>query len=171
MTILVIGSSGQLGKTFRDHLGSENTFYLDRKKCDLSDKKSLKDSLDELKPSRIINCAAYTNVDKAETEKDLAFEVNGYAVGIISEWVKKHDSELIHFSTDYVFDGDQSTPYLEGDKPNPLSTYGKSKLLGEQLFLDSGARGVCLRTSWVHSNYGQNFLPYNAKVNEREKRN
>ena len=111
MTILVTGSSGQLGKTFRDHLGTENTFYLDRKKCDLSDKKSLKDCLDKLKPSRIINCAAYTNVDKAETEKDLAFEVNGHAVGIISEWVKKHDSEIIHF---------QQTMFLMGTNQLPI---------------------------------------------------
>ncbi len=157
MTTLVTGVNGQLGQTFKEHLGLKNVVYADRGICDLSDKSSILDCLESVKPNRIINCAAYTAVDNAEDEPELASAVNGYAVGQICDWAVKKDTEVIHFSTDYVFDGTKSEAYLEEDKPNPQSEYGKSKLLGEELFLSSGVKGVCIRTSWVHSNYGKNF--------------
>lgn len=157
MTTLVAGANGQLGQTFKDHLGLKNVVYADKSICDLSDKSSISECLESLKPNRIINCAAYTAVDNAEGEEEIACQVNGYAVGRICDWAVKKDAEVIHFSTDYVFDGTKSEAYLEEDKPNPQSAYGRSKLLGEELFLSSGVKGVCLRTSWVHSNYGKNF--------------
>ena len=157
MTTLVTGANGQLGQTFKDHLGLKNVFYADRGICDLSDKSSILECLESVRPNRIINCAAYTAVDKAEDEPELAGEINGNAVGRLCDWAVKNDAEVIHFSTDYVFDGTKSEAYLEEDKPNPQSAYGRSKLLGEELSLSSGVKGACLRTSWVHSNYGKNF--------------
>jgi dTDP-4-dehydrorhamnose reductase len=169
MITLVTGAKGQLGQTFKEYLGLENVVYADRGICDLSDKTSISECLGRVKPNRIINCAAYTAVDNAEDEPELANVVNGHAVGRICDWAKKYDAEVIHFSTDYVFDGTKSEAYLEEDKPNPQSVYGKSKLLGEELFFSSGARGICLRTSWVHSNYGKNFYRTMRKfIAERE---
>lgn len=169
MTTLVTGANGQLGQTFKYHLGLKNVVYADRGICDLSDKSSILECLKCVKPKRIINCAAYTAVDNAEDELELAVEVNGYAVGRLCDWAVKYDAEVIHFSTDYVFDGTKSGAYLEEDKPNPQSAYGRSKLLGEELFLSSGVRGICLRTSWVHSNYGNNFhLTMRKLMAERE---
>ena len=169
MITLVTGAKGQLGQTFKEYLGLENVVYADRGIFDLSDKTSISECLGSVKPNRIINCAAYTAVDNAEDEPELANVVNGHAVGRICDWAKKYDTEVIHFSTDYVFDGTKSEAYLEEDKPNPQSVYGKSKLLGEELFLSSGARGICLRTSWVHSNYGKNFyLTMRKFIAERE---
>ena len=169
MTTLVTGANGQLGQTFKDHLGLKNVFYADRGICDLSDKSSILECLKSVKPKRIINCAAYTAVDNAEDELEIACEINGNAVGRLCDWAVKNDAEVIHFSTDYVFDGTKSEAYSEIDKPNPQSAYGKSKLLGEELFLSSGVKGVCLRTSWVHSNYGKNFyLTMQKLMAERE---
>ena len=169
MTTLVTGANGQLGQTFKVHLGLDNVVYANREVCDLSEKSSILECLKSVKPNRIINCAAYTAVDNAEDEPELAGEINGYAVGRICDWAVKNNAEVIHFSTDYVFDGTKSEAYSEIDKTNPQSAYGKSKLLGEELFLSSGVKGVCLRTSWVHSNYGKNFyLTMRKLIAERE---
>lgn len=157
MITLVTGTNGQLGRTFKDYLGLKNVVHSDRSVCDLSDKVSISECLDSIKPNRIINCAAYTAVDHAEDEPKLASKVNGDAVGRFCDWAFENDAEVIHFSTDYVFDGTKSEAYLEEDKPDPQSVYGKSKLFGEELFLSSGVKGICLRTSWVHSNFGKNF--------------
>ncbi len=169
MTTLVTGANGQFGRTFKDHLGLKNVVYANREVCDLSEKSSILECLKSVKPNRIINCAAYTAVDNAEDEPELAGEINGYAVGRICDWAVRNNAEVIHFSTDYVFDGTKSEAYLEEDKTNPQSAYGKSKLLGEELFLSSSVKGVCLRTSWVHSNYGKNFyLTMRKLMAERE---
>ena len=160
MKVLVLGSDGQLGQTFKANKNLSNFNYLFANKgcIDLLKSNAMFKKFDLIKPNIIINCAAYTNVDKSENHKDLAFKINFESVKKISKWCFENNVFLIHFSTDYVFDGLKKEPYYEYDKPNPISIYGKSKFLGEQEFLDSSVEGSCLRTSWVHSKYGKNFF-------------
>lgn len=159
MKILITGSNGQLGKTFK-HNKIKSFSYTFCNKDDLNflDKDKITQILNNIKPQIIINCAAYTAVDEAENNERLASIINFEAVDIISKWCKENQVFLIHFSTDYVFDGKKEEPYSEDDIPNPLSIYGKTKYLGEQAFLNSNCAGICLRTSWVHSIYGKNFF-------------
>lgn len=157
MTTLVTGVSGQLGRAFKEKI-VKNVVFADKATCDLSDAKILQRQLDRIRPTTIINCAAYTAVDEAESRPELAFRINSDAVGEISAWCSKEGARLVHFSTDYVFDGEKQTKYTEKDTPNPLSVYGKSKRDGEKKFLDSGCKGFCLRTSWLHSGHGNNFF-------------
>ena len=159
MKILVTGSNGQLGKTFQHYKSNEyNYIFCNRNDLNLIDKIQIVKVLNNIKPKIIINCAAYTAVDDAEKNENLASSINFEAVEIISNWCYENHAYLIHFSTDYVFDGKKNEPYLETDVPNPLSVYGKTKFLSEQAFLKSKCHGICLRTSWVHSNYGKNFF-------------
>lgn len=157
MTKLVTGASGQLGLAFRKRLTGDVVFA-NSKNFDFLDPKSLQDHLDRIKPDTIINCAAYTAVEDAEAYPELAFRVNSDAVGEISKWCAREGAFFVHYSTDYVFDGEKRSPYTEQDLPNPLSTYGRSKRDGEELFLDSGCNGFCLRTSWLHSRDRTNFF-------------
>ena len=132
--------------------------FANSKTFDFLDPKSLQDHLNKIKPNTIINCAAYTAVEDAEANPKLAFRVNSDAVGEISNWCAREGAFFVHYSTDYVFDGEKRSPYTEQDLPNPLSTYGRSKRNGEELFLDSGCNGFCLRTSWLHSLDNTNFF-------------
>ena len=157
MTTLVTGSSGQLSRAFKELL-KRDVVFADRDECDLSDPEALHKKLNRIGPDIVINCAAYTDVDEAENHPELAFRVNSDAVGEISAWCAREGARLIHFSTDYVFDGKSEFQYTEQDIPNPLSIYGKSKRLGEKKFLESGCNGICLRTSWLHSGHGTNFF-------------
>ena len=157
MKTLVTGASGQLGRAFRDKI-TQNVVFANRDSCDLFDTKALKKKLDKIGPRNIINCAAYTDVDEAESNPEIAYRINADAVGEISDWCAKTGATFIHFSTDYVFDGHKLSHYTEDDSPNPLSVYGASKRLGEEKFLESGCNGLCLRTSWLHSAYGKNFF-------------
>src|SRR5688572_20344730 len=133
MNIVLFGKSGQLGweleRTLAD-LG--NVMALDRGQLDLSDLSAVQQTLNELKPNLIINASAYTNVDRAENEPELAMKVNALAPAIMAEMSRKLGAALIHYSTDYVFDGRAKTPYTENDPTNPLNMYGKSKLIGEE---------------------------------------
>ena len=160
MNILVLGADGQLGQTFRHIVKGreESAVFADRSAIDLKDDQNILNGLNAEVPSVVINCAAYTAVDRAEDEPELAHRVNGTAVGTIAKWCADHDATMIHYSTDYVFDGTKTTPYEETDSTNPQSVYGRSKLAGELAFQDSGCRGLCLRISWVHSNFGANFF-------------
>ncbi len=160
MSILVLGAGGQLGQTFRQIFTEreESAVFADRRAIDLRDDQKILDGLNAEVPSIVINCAAYTAVDRAEDEPELAHRVNGIAVGTIAKWCADNDAAMIHYSTDYVFDGTKKDPYNEADNPNPQSVYGQSKLMGELAFRDAGCRGICLRTSWVHSNFGTNFF-------------
>ena len=159
MKILVTGSNGQLGKTFQNNsVNLYNYIFCDKNDLNLLDKDKIKNLLNKINPQIVINCAAYTAVDDAENNENIASAINFEAVEIISNWCNANGSFLIHFSTDYVFDGKKEIPYLETDLPNPLNVYGKTKYLGEQAFLKSKCNGICLRTSWVHSNYGRNFF-------------
>ncbi len=158
-TILLTGKDGQLGweieRTFND-LGKIVAF--DRNTLDLSDQDKLRKTIQEVKPDLIINAAAYTAVDQAEKEPESAMAVNAIAPGIMAEEAKNIGATLIHYSTDYVFDGSKKTPYLEEDPTNPINVYGKSKLLGEQAIQEQKIPYLIFRTSWVYSHRGNNFL-------------
>lgn len=157
--ILILGKNGQVGYELQHTLtplGSVTA--LDRSSADLSQQDSLVRTIRNLKPDIIVNAAAYTAVDKAESEQDLAMLINGKAPGILADEAKRLNAILIHYSTDYVFDGQSKTPYCENDTPKPLNIYGKTKLLGEQAIQASGCKHIILRTSWVYGTRGRNFL-------------
>ncbi len=159
MRWLVTGAAGQLGKAFEYLLpGRDNIFFADRKACNLAAKDSVMRCLSQTKPNVIINCSGYTNVDAAEDNEAAAMRVNADAVGELARWAADNEALMVHFSTDYVFDGRNTGAYTEAAPANPLSAYGRSKYEGESQFLESGANGFCLRTSWLHSNEGHNFF-------------
>jgi len=159
--ILVTGSNGQVGSEIRQLSSNYNDifFFADREILDISTKKSLEDFLTEHEIDIIINCAAYTAVDKAEEEFDLADKVNHKAVEYMSLLANKNSIKLIHISTDYVFNGENFKPYLETDKTNPNGIYGKTKLAGENIMIEINPKNsIIIRTSWVYSSFGANFV-------------
>lgn len=127
-------------------------------RIDLADLDNLRAALDRIAPDLVINAAAHTAVDRAEDESELAQRINGDAVGVLGEWAKLHGARVVHYSTDYVFDGAATRPYREDDATHPLGVYGRSKLAGEIALRDSGARHLILRTAWVYAARGRNFL-------------
>ena len=182
MNILVFGKDGQLGKAFKacfdvSKLGELHRItYVGRAECDLSNANAITALVDDLKPNLIINAAAYTAVDKAETEVDLAYAINAKAPEAMAMYAKQHSATFLHYSTDYVFDGSKKTPYTESDPRNPLGVYGKSKAAGEEAIenvfksnqdsltksneikrADLKAQYAILRTSWVYGD-GGNFI-------------
>jgi len=162
--ILLLGSTGQVGWELQrtlSPLGEVIAASRDGNSgpvVDLSVPDSLVQLFDEVRPNWVVNAAAYTAVDKAEQESDLAAAVNADAPAIIGELASLLGATVVHFSTDYVFDGKAQKPYREGDTTAPLGVYGQTKLLGEQALLDSGADALVLRTSWVYGRHGHNFL-------------
>lgn len=176
MKILVTGKSGQVGFELERSLrGLGEIIAVDRSQMDLSNLDQIRDVIRTVKPGLIINPAAYTAVDKAETELELAMLLNGIAPGVIAEEAKKIGAGIIHYSTDYVFDGakrnsqGEFSPYTEDDVPNPINVYGKTKLAGEQAIISSGCDHLILRTSWVYSTHGKNFLLTMLRLgNERD---
>lgn len=166
MTILVIGESGQLARSLAQ-AASEKGIALataGRPKLDLLDADTVAAAIKDMRPSAVINAAAYTAVDKAETEVDAAFAINAHAVEHLALACAKADIPLLHISTDYVFDGSKSQPYVETDAVSPINAYGRSKLAGEQLLRDAHRKHVILRTAWVYSPYGNNFLKTMLRV-------
>ena len=179
MNILVFGKDGQLGKAFKavfdanrlDNL--HRITYVGRAECDLSNADAITKLLDQIKPNLIINAAAYTAVDKAENEADLAYAINAKAAEVMAMYAKEHGATFLYYSTDYVFDGSKKTPYVESDARNPLGVYGKSKAAGEEAIeavftsshknntdisdLEQKAQYAILRTSWVYGD-GGNFI-------------
>jgi dTDP-4-dehydrorhamnose reductase len=159
LRILIAGKNGQIGWELQRALGAlGEVTALGRAEMDLSKADAVRARIHEIKPDIIVNAAAYTAVDKAESEPDLAMAVNGVAPGVMAQEAKRLGALLVHYSTDYVFDGTKSSPYIEEDSPNPLSVYGKTKLAGEQAVAASGADYLILRTSWVYSTRGKNFV-------------
>jgi dTDP-4-dehydrorhamnose reductase len=159
MQILLTGKNGQLGFELQSALAPlGDVIALDRFECDLANPDSIRSAIREHRPTIIVNPAAYTAVDKAEFERDLAFAINGVALGIIGEEAKKLGSLVVHYSSDYVFDGSKSGAYTEEDATAPLSVYGESKLVGEEALRSSGAEHLIFRTSWVYGVHGVNFL-------------
>ena len=158
LKILLTGITGQLGKELKNVLRKEwDLFPVSRKEMDLSDESVIRRIIRDKKPDLIINPAAYTEVDLAETEKELAFAINEKAPRIIAEEAKALNIPLIHFSTDFVFDGKKSSPYLETDTPTPMSVYGLSKLEGEKAIQEVDGDYLIFRTAWVYSRQGNNF--------------
>jgi dTDP-4-dehydrorhamnose reductase len=171
MNILLLGANGQLGRSFLEHggltkLGHVTPASRDGKLADggvgevadLSAPDTLPALLDRVRPQLIVNAAAYTAVDRAEQEEDLATRVNGDAVEVISRWAAANDALVVHYSTDYVFDGNGSEPYRTDAVTAPISAYGRSKLAGENALSASGANHLLLRTAWVYAPHGHNFL-------------
>lgn len=173
--ILVTGAHGQLGTelNFLSSLLETHSFvFVGSKDLNIADKEALDTFLSKDNYSAIINCAAYTAVDKAESEKETAFSVNATGAGNLAKAAKQVGAKFIHFSTDFIFDGTNSVPYLEGDKTNPLSVYGASKLAGEEQVLANNLDTIIIRTSWVYSSFGNNFVKTILKLcKERESLN
>jgi dTDP-4-dehydrorhamnose reductase len=158
MRVLVTGSSGQLGSELKRLTDSSADFtFVDRQIMPLDQPATFRAVFEEFRPAVLINAGAYTAVDKAESEPELAYAVNATAVGALASLCKEFGVLLIHISTDYVFDGAANRPYLETDPVNPLGVYGASKEAGEQLAL-AYERAIVIRTSWVYSYYGKNFV-------------
>jgi dTDP-4-dehydrorhamnose reductase len=159
MRVLILGAQGQLGielqKAFQ---GSGELVALGREWCDLANPESIRKAMVEVSPTLVLNAAAYTAVDKAESEPDLAMRVNGEAPGVLAEEAHKAGVLLVHYSTDYVFDGSKPEPWVEDDPVNPLNAYGRTKLAGELKIAETGGRYLIFRTSWVYSPHGANFL-------------
>lgn len=162
--ILLTGGSGQLGGQLRNMLPLLDTqegaqvVAPDRHQLDLTSPAAIREMMQTLRPQWVVNAAAYTAVDKAESDAAAAFAINRDAPAVLADEAKRLGIPLIHFSTDYVFDGTKKTPYIESDTPHPLSVYGASKLAGEKALAASGAAYLNLRSSWVYSATGKNFL-------------
>ena len=159
MKILLLGKNGQLGWELQRCLAPLGEVRaLDYPEIDLANRDSLRDSIRANKPEVIVNATAYTAVDRAESESELAYAINAAGPAAIAEEAKSLGAALIHFSTDYVFDGTKGEPYVETDTPNPLSVYGKSKLAGEQAIQSIGGAYLILRTAWVYSTRRDSFI-------------
>jgi dTDP-4-dehydrorhamnose reductase len=159
LRILLTGKCGQVGSALVAALSPLGELTAcDRNALDLASADSIRSAMREVRPQVIVNAAAYTAVDQAEREEALAFRINGRGPGILAEEAARSGALLVHFSTDYVFDGEKRSPYVETDAPNPLNAYGRSKLAGEQAVQASGCRHLTFRTSWVYAGSGNNFL-------------
>jgi dTDP-4-dehydrorhamnose reductase len=156
--IAILGGQGMLGTDLVKICERDNfdVKVFDLPEFDITDHRQLKEALDNV--NIIVNCAAYTNVDGAESEKELAYQVNTEAVGRLGSLAKKADAWLLHLSTDFVFDGQLDRPYIETDLPNPINEYGNSKLSGEKLLGESGCRHCILRVEWTYGQAGENFI-------------
>ena len=167
MRMLVLGRHGQVGAALTESLqGLGELITLARAQLDLANQDAIRTALRELQPQIIINAAAYTAVDAAESDEATAFQINAEAPRVIAEESERLGATLIHYSTDYVFDGGKQGAWLEDDATAPLSVYGRSKLAGEQAITDIGGTHLILRTSWVYGQHGKNFLLTMLKLAE-----
>jgi dTDP-4-dehydrorhamnose reductase len=160
MNILVTGANGQLGNQFKEvaqYSKDYNFIFTDLPELDISSEQEVEKAITEFQPQWIINCAAYTAVDKAETEAELANRINAEAPALLARLSDRFHCRLIHISTDYVFDGTRSRPYKEEHEKNPIGVYAQTKSLGEDLVLVNNPRSVVIRTSWLYSAFGNNF--------------
>jgi dTDP-4-dehydrorhamnose reductase len=164
MQILIIGKTGQLGQSIQEVATnvsySKHSFtFVGRDEIDFSNNANISTYFECNSFDVIVNCAAYTQVDRAEEQQELANQINHLAVGQLADIVQQSNTKLIHISTDYVFDGNTTNPYIELDVPNPINTYGKTKLLGEQAVQNAmNNNALIIRSSWIYSQYGNNFV-------------
>ncbi len=157
--VLVTGSKGQLGSELKDLVSDENFYFTDRDTLDIADKEAVENFCKENSIDTIINCAAYTAVDKAEEDVENADRINHLAVKYLAEVAKENGIKLVHVSTDYVFDGENFRPYVESDVTNPNGVYGSTKLAGEEAIKKVNPHNaIIIRTSWVYSSFGANFV-------------
>ena len=170
--ILVTGSNGQLGSELKELTSSFDQYefiFTDVEELSIIDHAAVEKVFMEERPSYLVNCAAYTAVDKAETEKEIAENINGMAVGILAAACKRHGTRFLHVSTDYVFNGNASHPLKETEEVDPVNVYGATKLSGEQLAIQNDPETIIIRTSWVYSFYGKNFVKTMIRLmNEKE---
>ncbi|MBQ0768119.1 MAG: dTDP-4-dehydrorhamnose reductase [Bizionia sp.] len=168
--ILVTGANGQLGLTFKDaeRPANETYVFVDKEALDITNKIALQSFFAKHNFQYCINCAAYTNVEQAETNRDDAFLINADGVKYLAEVCGEFNTTLIHISTDYVFDGNKTSPYVESDSTEPINVYGASKLLGEDYLKETLANYFIIRTSWLYSKFGKNFLKTIAKKIEEQ---
>ncbi|MWN91028.1 dTDP-4-dehydrorhamnose reductase [Gilliamella sp. Pra-s65] len=165
MKVLLTGANGQLGKCFKDIYPTDwQLLITSSQQLDITDKLAVDNFIAEHRPDVIVNAAAYTAVDKAEDEYELAYRVNALGPKNLAIAAQKYHAKLVHVSTDYVFDGTKSSPYLEGDLTNPINVYGETKRAGELFVLDNYSSTIVIRTSWVFSEYGNNFVKTMLKL-------
>jgi dTDP-4-dehydrorhamnose reductase len=163
-SLLVLGAQGLLGRELVEHLRQtrDQTHHgvvaWDLEDLDIRDREAVMDAIGHLKPNVVINAAAYTDVDACETDVELATAVNAHGPAHLGEACARHDTTLVHFGSDYIFDGTSDRPYQPGDAPNPLSVYGRSKWEGEQAVVASGCRHLIVRTAWLFGLYGRSFV-------------
>lgn len=159
MKILLLGKNGQIGWELQRALTALGEIITaGSEELDLTDIEAIRRTIREVRPGVIVNAAAYTAVDRAEDEPELAMAINGVAPGILAEEAARLNTVLVHYSTDYIFDGGKGTPYLEDDTPKPLNVYGQTKLAGEIAIRETGGSHLIIRTSWVYGLRGKNFL-------------
>jgi dTDP-4-dehydrorhamnose reductase len=158
MKVLLTGVTGQVGSALLPRLAAHDVLAAPHAELDLADPASITRVVRAAKPDVIVNAAAYTAVDRAEAEPALAMKINAEGAALLAEEAKRSGALLVHYSTDYVFDGEKAEAYVEDDRPNPLGVYGASKLAGERAIVASGCRHAILRTSWVYAARGSNFL-------------
>lgn len=164
--ILITGAGGMLGSDVKErflkegYTEGEMLFSFTHSTLDVTDAETLMEKISEIKPKVLINCAAYTDVDRCETDYKKAFKVNGYGPRILARFSKIYSYKLIHISTDYVFDGRKNTPYKEEDAPNPVNVYGRSKLEGERGVLALADDYIIIRTAWLFGKHGNNFIRF-----------
>jgi dTDP-4-dehydrorhamnose reductase len=172
---MVTGAYGQLGTEFQQLATVFPQFsfhFSDRDTLDITDYKALETLVEEIKPQYCINCAAYTAVDKAETDHATARSINATAAGYLAKLSKQYNAKFLHISTDYVYDGSKKEPYVETDNTNPISVYGLTKLEGEQFAQQENEETIILRTAWVYSSFGNNFVKTMMRLmKERESLN
>ena len=172
MKILVTGSAGMLAKDLIPYLSSTKGYEVlspPEDKLDITDLGALRAAVNHFKPELLVNCAAYTNVDDAEKSEQQALLVNGLAVQNLSLLCQEHDITLVHFSTDYVFDGTKASPYTIYDETNPMNAYGRSKLLGEKYILWLLSKFYIIRTSWLFGLQGKNFIETMLELSQKQK--
>lgn len=166
MNVLVTGANGQLGNEMRlmAQNSSHNYIFTDVEELDITDFNAILQTVKEKEIQIIVNCAAYTNVDKAENDFDIANALNNIAVGRLANVAKAQNATLIHISTDYVFNGNNHIPYTEDDITDPIGVYGKTKLAGEETIKKVGCNYIILRTAWLYSKWGNNFVKTMQKL-------
>ena len=167
MRILVTGAGGQLGRELIEVLASHEVHGRDHRGLDITDRQAVVKVVEEVRPSWVINAAAYNDVDAAEEASELAFAVNAAGAGYLAEAAARAGAEMVHISTDYVFDGRKGSPYSELDRADPLSVYGRSKYEGELQVQSAHPSACVLRTAWLYGEYGKNFVKAILKAAER----
>jgi dTDP-4-dehydrorhamnose reductase len=181
--ILLLGRDGQLGQSLLRELGAESSSAagtkreqisdevtaVGRAEVDFTDPAQVRAAIERWRPEMVVNAAAYTAVDKAESEPELAMRINAESVGALGEAARQSGARVIHYSTDYVFDGEKHSAYVETDATRPLNVYGRSKLAGEEALLASGADALILRTSWIFAASGKNFVQTMLRLGQQQK--
>ena len=169
MKTLIIGSKGMLGSELMSEFSTFHPLGVDIEQLDITKPEMIEKFFQKENPDLVINAAAYTNVDACEENQEIAYEVNGQAPGFLAKYCRQFGAKLIHYSTDYVFNGQKKSGYDEDDKPDPVSVYGKSKLLGEQLIQEQTDNFYILRTAWLYGPNGPNFVKTMLDLAEKEK--